>query len=482
MPFTPIADLPPPRPPMECLRPPSSAMELSRPDLPYSITSEKYPLRVHWDDTFDKSDALAVIGYAEIAWEKQVIEIGFREPVLPDNVDGEELDIYMSKTVGEWAGWTVTDVFVDADPSDGSFGVPAYILLGDIAGGSWMASYVAHEFNHVTEYATDSSEWTSPIWESVATAAQKWTFGKQDYVVSMTAFQAAPWAPTFMGDSDALYNWEPNSWGFEYGGVIWVHYLDEVLGNGDGKQAAALWEAVANDGWSYEKDVLDGITTLVGDLGVAINGVALTRFLVGDDWDERGIEDLREWQGESIKVPIDYTLERADLPQSLSFEMGPMVMGTSYTELSIDGEAGNLTAAVSSDGGLSTALLIFWWKQDGTVGQIETSGFNPSLSLPLEGIGRAVVAVSNMGDEAFDCDWDNPYQRGDQILTLTDDAAPTPDTGSDDTDTTKPLHADEPSGDCGCSTQTTPIWTLWLTVCCIALGRRHRVSPRRVFR
>jgi hypothetical protein len=473
MPFTLPADLPPPRPPMSCVVPALTAAGWARPDYANAIVSKTRPIKVHWDDTFTQEDAEAVITHAEHSWSVQVDEIGFRPPVLPDGFDGDELDIYMSKTEGPWTGWTYPDNNNDTVPDDGSFGVSSYILLGDIPA-VWMASYVAHEFNHVAQFATDASEWTYPIWESVATAAQKWTFGEQDYRFSMESFQAVPWAPTFMGYADQLTNIEPDAWGFEYGGVIWVHYLDEVLGDGDGKNAVALWEAVANDGFSYEKDVLDGITEIVGDLGVAMNGVALTRFLVGSDWDARGIEDLAVWDNDEMKVPIAHTLSSAQLPENLSFDMGPMVMGTSYTDITTDGENQRLTASVHSDTELISAIIAFWWDENGNVGQVESNGLNPAVSVSLQGLRRVVVAVSNMGPEDFDCDWDDKLLKGDQLLTL----SLSEKTNTTESTSTTPEEATPPTNDvdeqCGC-TNTPPMhWAFLVTLLPVFLRRTHK--------
>jgi hypothetical protein len=277
-----------------------------------------------------------------------------------------------------------------------------------------------------------------------------------------------------MGYADQLTNIEPDAWGFEYGGVIWVHYLDEVLGDGDGKNAVALWEAVANDGFSYEKDVLDGITEIVGDLGVAMNGVALTRFLVGSDWDARGIEDLAVWDNDEMKVPIAHTLSSAQLPENLSFDMGPMVMGTSYTDITTDGENQRLTASVHSDTELISAIIAFWWDENGNVGQVESNGLNPAVSVSLQGLRRVVVAVSNMGPEDFDCDWDDKLLKGDQLLTL----SLSEKTNTTESTSTTPEEATPPTNDvdeqCGC-TNTPPMhWAFLVTLLPVFLRRTHK--------
>ena len=56
-------------------------------------------------------------------------------------------------------------------------------------------------------FQSDFSEATLPIWEGVATAAQKWTLGEEGYWAEgvVATFQEMPRAPTVTGDSSELW-------------------------------------------------------------------------------------------------------------------------------------------------------------------------------------------------------------------------------------------------------------------------------------
>ena len=97
-------------PPGPCLYP----VEVdSRPKSIDSIVSDVFPIRVHWQEESQESKAQLVLDYAELSWQVQVNELGFRAPQLPDSEDGPELDFYV-KDVGGWSAWASPDSWVDA--------------------------------------------------------------------------------------------------------------------------------------------------------------------------------------------------------------------------------------------------------------------------------------------------------------------------------------------------------------------------------
>ena len=306
--------------PRDCLVAPASSATASsrRPDSVGQITSDVLPLRVHWDDGFTADEAATFLASFERTWVTQVDDIGFNAPVLPDTEDGPELDVYLSAIqAGPWSAWVIQDTNVDQVEGDGQFGVSAYIVMGPIPDPSWIDPYVAHEFNHVLQYATDFTEASLPIWEGTATAMQGWATGDTRYGEEIASVQATPWLPLILGDSYTLWRDVPTAYYWEYGGVLWVLHLDEKHASGGGSGGVALWSAVANEGAEPEPDVLEGLAAIGGDgdLGAAMNGIARSRFLVGDDWDDRGLAE-----GASFVMPERDGLFAADAPSSYRFE------------------------------------------------------------------------------------------------------------------------------------------------------------------
>lgn len=453
-------------PPGPCLFPVEVA---SRPASIDSIVSENFPIRVHWQEESQEAKALLVRDYAELAWQVQVEELGFRAPQLPDSADGPELDFYL-KDVGGWAAWASPDSWSDAVEGDGYASVPAYLVIDSNISDDWIGVYTAHEFNHVLQWSMDYNEPTWPIFEAVATAAQAWTLGEAGvWDGEVNTFQEIPWAPAILGDSYVLYDATGLGYYYEYGASLWVMHLDQVLGSGDGGAGAALWEATSNEGSDNEPDALDAFESVGGgDLGTAMSGLARTRWLVGDQWDSRGLAEAEHW-GADRQVPSTALSLVAPAVEHV-FVPALQVTGQGFVTVDTSSLEGEVTISVSSASDLRTSLIVLKWNESGTVGESSTSGYYPLLNLELAGIERLVLGVSNLGPTDFDGDQD-PYLDGDQVLKLSWSGA----VESEDTGSSEPA-ADEPvvdDGGCACRTVTPPAGIGWL-VLLLSLVLPHR--------
>ena len=292
-----------------------------------SVVSDVYPIRVHWTADGYEDQAAAALEAAELAWQVQVEELGFRAPVLPDDIDGPELDIYMAD-LDPWEGWAWAPDQFDSTPGDGFMSAPAYVGIDRDLPDEWLASYVAHEFNHVLQYATDMAEESLNVWEATAVAAQWWTLGDEGlWDVDVPDFQAAPWAPVFHGDG-----YEPgyDLGYYEYGAGLWVLALDDAFGDGEGSFGPALWDALAQEGWEDEPDVVDAVTELAGgDIGDAMHAIALARWAA----DVRPI----------VAATVD------ELPAFVEPDDDPLVLGQAFVRVTADISAADLEVAVVSE-------------------------------------------------------------------------------------------------------------------------------------
>ena len=312
----------------------------------------------------------------------------------------------------------------------------------------WLGVYMVHEFNHVLQWSMDFNEPSWPIFEAVATAAQKWTLGTAGmWAGEVNTFQEIPWAPAILGDSYVIYDATGLGYYYEYGASLWVMHLDEILGQGKGMAGAELWEATANEGSVNDPDALDAfIEVSGGDLGVAMNELARTRWLVGERWDNRGLEEAQTWEADR-QVP-SARLELTELAVDYPVQPAPHITGQSFFELDLASHDGELRLSVASESELRSSLLLLTWLEDGTVGEMAISGFYPLLTLETAGVERAVIAVSNLGPEGFDGD-DNPYQPGDQTLQLR--YTPT-EVGTDTAEPVEETSTEDLSEGCGCQT------------------------------
>jgi hypothetical protein len=456
-----------------------------RPPMPgaTSLVSEIYPLRVWLDPGHEHSGLVAplVLQSLERAWEVQVDTIGFRAPVLPDPYDGPEFDVYLFD-YGPYQAFVMADSY-DEDPvlGDGYNAASSFMVLDRELPVEVVPSFVSHEFNHACHYATDFSEPTLPIWEGTATAAQEWTVGEEGYwQIDVPSFQEVANFPVLVGDSYTIEPVTGKGTYYEYGAALWVMWLDEQFGDGQGAGGRALWEAAANEGFTSEPDVADAFAQVSGmSLGDTLNAFALVRFLTGDDWDPRGLAEARTWT-ERYAVPA-FSLTGEDLPLVEHVPaVQPMITGQLFFDLDL---RGGLPAAevmsdpwlvvrVSSASGLETGLMVSQWGP-GDPMDASAVGPTPQVELPLlvggEPLSRVVVALTNLGPAGWDGE-DPPYQPGDQVLTLELLDRDTPDTLPDPVVLPEPDEAEEPRG-CGCNTGGAPAWLVLLTVV-LAAGRR----------
>ena len=443
----------------------ATAFAQDRPELPYEMVSADYPIRVHWEREQDDRLAGRVMEAAELAWQVQVNELGFRAPVLPDGVHGPELDYYLIE-LGYAQAWASPDAWDDTVKGDGYSGTPAYMAIDWNLPEDMVDAFVAHEFNHVLQYGTDYNEWTLTIWEATATAAQTWTLGEEGaWDADVADFQSDPYLNSLGGDSYFIWYELYTAYFYEYGAALWMMHLDQVVGDGDGSAGPEIWDAVAQEGLPNEPDVIEAFAQVAGEpIGPALNKLARTRFLVADDWDARGLPDARDWPIEA-KVPAT-DLDGDELPLTHIFAPALMPTGMGFLDMDLEGfDAGvkdpHLIVDVTSETALRSAVIVLWWAEDGTVGHVEDAGEVAFVELPIEGLTRVAVAVTNLEDS----DWDGDrflYRDGDQQVYLAFGEGPgthTPGSG-------------EPRA-CGCDSAGSAAIPLGWLFAVVLLGRRR---------
>ena len=381
-----------------------------RPSADFDVTSEIYPIKVHFQRPEDSAKADTVLEATELAWAVQVDELGFRAPVLPDGKDGPQFDIYLDR-FPTFQGYAAVDWWKDAESGDGYMGASAYVVLSRDLPTRYIDSYMAHEFNHVLQWGTDFTEPTLPVWEGMATAAQHWTLDIDDWVDEVPGFQDAPWAPALVGDSYEVWDRWGAGYTYEYGSALWVMHLDQLLLDGDGTGGAELWDALAQEGWVNEPDVVDAIQVVSGqNLPTFMNGLARTRLLVADDWDDRGLPGADGWGASEKVVRVERTVHPGQ-PIDIVFDPPLQITGQGFVELDID-QADELTLMVRGDD--EFALVLFWWSEQ-EVGEVVAQ--DSTVTLDVSDKTRVVAALTNLGAEGWDGD-DDAYVDGDQVLRV----------------------------------------------------------------
>jgi len=421
-----------------------------RPESAGSVDHDSLPLRCHWGDDTDEALCDEALGYLEDAWLAQVDGAGFVEP-LPD--DDGLLDLYMTSQSAGGGAYAYGPC--STSEVDGRQGCHAYMVIDPDYAPALLDLTVAHEFNHVLQYATDFEEPTLPLWEATATAAQRWTYPDSGLDLEyLEDFQTTPWVG-LLGDGYKLWD-DYEIWSYyEYGAAIWIMHLEATWGDGLGGGGAALWWAARQEGPVNEPDVIDAYDEVSGDWIAALVELSIARSLLGT-------EDAPDWAAELTRprfgVVPDASLTVDELPATVTPEYGPWPTGTSYVFVdgvpehhvvsieAIDPAEGNWALFVREDGASdwTTDRILSW----------ETSG------------GALVVGAVSLGRDDFDGDVGR-LTHADLSLELTieegwNEAQDSADTG----DTTE---ADD--NDCACKGESAAL--LWLGLAGLGLRRRR---------
>ncbi len=328
--------------------------QVSRPALEYRVASETHPLVGHYDRVEDAARAEALLAALEHAWTVQIDSLGYREP-LPDGVDGPELDFYLVDQ-HPLDAWTAADAWVDTSLGDGASSTPAYIVFSRDLPSEHIETYAAHEFNHITQWATDFSEPSIHVWEATATASQHWTLGDAGaWAADVDAFQAVPGAPVLFGEGARIEAETGTSGLYEYGAALWV--LSLAASGAGASEGPALWEALASEG-DWSSDVLNALQARTGDVDGFLDQVAIDRLNVGPDAIAPALPGATSW-GPDRQVPIeqletDATLEAVWEPD------GVRVTGQAFARVDVAGERLDLTLESSDPHGLVAILLPEW--------------------------------------------------------------------------------------------------------------------------
>ncbi len=360
-----------------------------RPESIGFIESEDYPIACHWARAQDEDRCPAILEQIELSWQVQVEQIGFNAPV-PDG-DGL-LDVYLTNE-GTGGGAYAYGPSTDAVTGDGQMSTAAYIAIDYSISDAEMPGYTTHEFNHVLQYATDFTEPTYMIWESVASAAERWTIPEMDvYSDYAKDFQKTPWLG-ILGDGTYLWD-EYEIWSYyEYGGYIWAFHLDHAWGDGLGGGGRDLWAMAAQEGNRNDPDVLDAYDELSGDWRQAILDLSIARAQMGT---ERA-PAWAPWSGRGFMPTTSADLGLEELPATHTPEIGAYETGTVYLRLTDIPVGTQLRVELESGSDVEWGWV---WVQ----GSTELSGFGSSFEHSTAEQGDLLLGFVNLGAEGFDGD------------------------------------------------------------------------------
>ncbi len=374
------------------------ALGYGRPDAIGSVDSDSHPIRCHWQRGLDEARCDELLGYLEQAWDVQIDGMGFAAPPPDDGEGGsDDLDLYLTPDGGgAGVAWVMCDWedggCKDSDPTDGWASSPSWIAIDSATDDADMPSYAVHEFNHACQYAMDYAEPFLVAWEASAVAAEAWTWpDTHPSIDDIADYQATPWVSAVLQDGYTLWD-EFGVWSYyEYGSVVWVWWLDDTYGSGDGTLIPELWTEMTQEGYGYEPDLLDAWDVLAGGWRASFIDFTADRALMGGaegpDWLAFAGPDARVARAE---VGVE-------LPAELAPNLPPYPLGAVFYDVSA--EAGD-RIELQIDSAASVDWALFVVEPDGTSSIAEGTELT---SDPLS-TGEATVIVANLGPAGMDAE------------------------------------------------------------------------------
>lgn len=411
------------------------------------VDSAIYPLRVHYRRTNDEDRARnTVLPAAETAWALEIDQMGWPAPPSDAGAGGDDrYDFYLTNE-GTNGGAFTWGVSTDTDPTDGWNSRSTFIALDDrFILDRDMLVFVAHEFNHASQYTIDASELPLVMWEGTAEAVADLVDDANDtYLYEVPYFQGYPFESLlFDGYVLPVIRYEPFSY-YEYGAIVFADFLEERYGTKDGTTLLRMWTQAAQPGRGDEPDWLDSLGQM--DPGVPSAAALYTEFAVwrmfaGPQDDGAHFEEGALWYDAVPWVEADLSLDAVDGLQ-VAPTREPYELGTSYWRIDLQGGTVD-TLRATADGDPASQWGLAWavWP---AAGGPAVTGFTPATAaqvvaeLPLDGGATAMIGVVNGGRPGLE----GETPTGDvarQTFTLSFERVPPP----------PPAHTGGPTGDTG---------------------------------
>lgn len=352
------------------------------------MDSEQYPLRVHWQNQIFEDEAPLVLESLEEAWEHQVVDLGYPAPVGDGELGGGDnrVDVYLLGLGPGAVALTLVDD--DIDLSDGRANGPSHIQL-DATQPSYLES-LHHEFQHVLQFSMDRQE-TIMFMEATAVYLEALAFpASAQWGELVPDFQKYPQAPVFT-DGVAWWDlWFSESF-YEYGAALFIMYLDENYGAGDGVLLREMWEILHQDEETEtnEPDWMDAADTILNiPVSEMIADFATWRALVGprataEDGPTRAT-DLNATALLYTRSLVSEALDGRLLRNTDGFEAPHQLGCFTFDVYAKPSEALTLDIALASLAEEAERTLAFSWLVEGEDGGLARFESEPGKQVALE--------------------------------------------------------------------------------------------------
>jgi hypothetical protein len=231
---------------------------------PYSTTSERHPIRIHWRTRAEEPTAREMLGYLDDAWAAQVDDLGFPAPItdeLSDTAFGCGPDARVDVFIFAGIEIAYVDVVVE-DASTPNDDYAAFMVVDPFGenGGPLLEATVFHEFHHVTQAALDWLD-APNIYEMSATFVEEAVLNSHD----SWEFQLFDVTDNPEWSIDLDDNYETY---FMYGQALYLIFLQHAVFGGDIDFFVQMWRGLASP-TGEPPTYQDALDVLLADHGLS---------------------------------------------------------------------------------------------------------------------------------------------------------------------------------------------------------------------
>ncbi|PTL75231.1 hypothetical protein [Vitiosangium sp. GDMCC 1.1324] len=310
-----------------------------RPDFkqmfPYSIRSTKRPVLVHYYKESEWETARQVLAAVEKGWDYHVNRLGMR-PAIKDSGECGPDDFF---DVFVWKGHRscLVDV-LSGDASTPWDDRRGYMIVDPWGpyGGPELEETVVHEMAHASQAADDWYE--SPITFEMSAVFTDQVYADRYIKTYFDDFQAHPdWALDYYDDYETWYM---------YGSSMYLLYLKDRFFGGEPQFISNMWLGSRNppgaqdDQTLNEPDFADALDAMLKDKRSSyvetVPEFSRWRWYTGDHVDDRHFHHFKDGLENLKAAKLTLAAQQEATPGTISIDSktAPMMLGTSYIELS----------------------------------------------------------------------------------------------------------------------------------------------------
>jgi hypothetical protein len=300
---------------------------------PYSVRSERLPVRVHYYKEVEQETARQVLGFVEKGWDYHVHQLGMR-PALTDNGEcgpDDAFDVFL------WKGHQSCLVDALSENSSTEWDDRHGFMVVDAwgpYGGPELEETVVHEMAHASQASDDWYE-TPHTFEMSAVFTDQ-VYANRYIKTYFDDFQAHPdWAL----DRDDKYE----TW-YMYGASLYLLYLKDRFFGGQPQFLSRMWlesrspPGAEDDQTLNEPDFADALDGMLREHGSSyvdtVPEFARWRWYTGDHVDDRHFRHFKDGLENLKAARLALAAELKAKPGTVHIrDNAPMMLGTSYIEV-----------------------------------------------------------------------------------------------------------------------------------------------------